>query len=227
MKKNLFLILFLFSVVGVFAGIVFHLKWLDYVFKPLIMISVSGYFLIRAAGIASKIVKTAILAFVFSLFGDVFMMLTDKGEIYFLLGLFFFLIAQFFYIFLFWLSVQVENGIPFLKKNYTYLVFYIFYGGFIFFILFPKLETTLKTAVFVYIIAISAMSVMALNRYRVVNYLSFVLVYVGSLLFIISDTLIALNSFYEAIPYHRIYIMSTYISAQFLIMKGILKQFEP
>ena len=191
------------------------------------MISVSGYFLIRAAGIASKIVKTAILAFVFSLFGDVFMMLTDKGEIYFLLGLFFFLIAQFFYIFLFRLSVQVENGIPFLKKNYTYLVFYIFYGGFIFFILFPKLETTLKTAVFVYIIAISAMSVMALNRYRVVNYLSFVLVYVGSLLFIISDTLIALNSFYEAIPYHRIYIMSTYISAQFLIMKGILKQFEP
>jgi len=70
------------------------------------------------------------------------------------------------------------------------------------------------------------MSAMALNRYKAVSFKSFYIVFSGSLLFVISDTLIALDKFLMPIPNDRIFVMSTYIVAQFLIMKGILKQFD-
>ena len=67
---------------------------------------------------------------------------------------------------------------------------------------------------------------MALNRYKVVSSLSFLMVFCGSILFVISDSLMALDKFLIPIPNDRLFVMSTYIAAQFLIMKGILKQFE-
>jgi uncharacterized membrane protein YhhN len=75
-------------------------------------------------------------------------------------------------------------------------------------------------------LAIMGMSAMALNRFRAVNQLSFSMVFAGSVLFVISDTLIALDKFLTPIQNDRLLIMPTYMAAQFLIMKGILKQFE-
>lgn len=226
MKKNLFAILFISSVLGVFSGIILQLKWLDYVFKPIIMISIAGYFLTYIKHIPKNIVKPALFAFLLSLMGDIFMMLTEKGMPYFLLGLTSFLIAQLVYIQVFFRSVKLGDGAGFLSKNYIYLIFYFVFGGIVFYFLFPRLDLVMRVAILLYIIAISAMSAMALNRYKIVNSLSFKLVFFGTIFFMISDTLIALNVFYTPIPYHRLYTMSTYISAQFLIMMGILKQFD-
>ena len=75
-------------------------------------------------------------------------------------------------------------------------------------------------------LALLGMSSMALNRYGNGHPISFSYVFVGSLLFVASDTMIALNKFMIAIPYEGIFIMLTYISAQYLIMKGLLKQYE-
>jgi uncharacterized membrane protein YhhN len=227
MTRKFFVFLFILAVLSVFAGIFSELKWLDYIFKPMIMGSIAGYFLVSSKNVPPQIVKPAFFAFGFSLSGDVLMMFTAKGEIYVLLGLFFFLMAQFFYIRLFQFSVKLENRVPFIRSNYSFLILYLVYGGIIFGILFPRLDFIFKIAVLIYIIAISTMSAMALNRYKVVNKLSFILVFSGSLFFIVSDTFIAFNLFYESIPHHRIYTMSTYIAAQSLIMTGILKQFEP
>ncbi len=226
MKKNIFIILFIFSVVGVFAGIFLHLKWFDYIFKPFIMISIAGYFFINAHGINKSIFILMTTAFLFSLFGDIFMMLTDKGVNFFLLGLSSFLLAQVIYIYVFLKSVKLEKGKGFLVRNYALLILYIIFGGTIYYLLFPNIDYVLKVAIFVYIIAISSMSAMALNRYKVVRFKSFILVFLGSVLFMISDTIIALNTFYEPIPFDRVYTMSTYISAQYLIMIGILFQFN-
>jgi len=70
------------------------------------------------------------------------------------------------------------------------------------------------------------MSLMALNRFKTVTLPSFSFVFVGSVLFIISDSIIAIDKFLVQIPHDRFFVMSTYISAQFLIMTGLLKQFE-
>ena len=222
MKKIVFTALFAISVIGVFAGILLHEKWLDYVFKPLIMISIGGYFISCFENIDKKTMGLAVSAFLFSLFGDSFLMFPD----FFIPGLASFLIAQVFYIFLFDHTIKISGEKPFLRKNYFWLTGYFIYGFSIYFLLFGKLDFVLKIAVFLYMLALLGMSVMALNRYKTVSSVSFMLVFYGSLLFVVSDSLIALDKFLSPIPNGRIFVMSTYIAAQYLMMRGILKQFE-
>ena len=226
MKRRFFTILFVFSVVGVFAGIVFHAEWFGYLCKPLIMISIGGYFLLNAKNIEGKAVRFAFVAFLFSLFGDSFLMFTEKAMTFFLSGLASFLVAQIFYILLFHRTIKISGGEPFLRKNLLYLNGYIMYGFSIYTLLFNHLDIVLKIAVFVYMVALLGMSAMALNRYKAVNSKSFFLVFAGSVLFVISDSLIAIDKFLTPIPNERTFIMSTYIAAQYLIVRGILKQFE-
>lgn len=121
MKKSLFIILFIFSVIGVFTGIVLHIEWLDYLCKPLIMISIGSYFLIQSKNIDKNIVRFAMFAFLFSLLGDTFLIFADKGMIFFMLGLAAFLVAQISYIFLFHQTIKISGGEPFLRKNSLYL----------------------------------------------------------------------------------------------------------
>jgi uncharacterized membrane protein YhhN len=226
MKKNLATILFIISVTGVFAGIVLHLKWLDYLCKPLIMISIGSYFLLNSKNLEKNIERFALFAFLFSLFGDTFLMFTDKGMIFFMLGLASFLVAQVAYIVLFLSTIKIYGKRPFLRKNLIWLIGYLVYGFGVYFLLFNHLDNVLKIAVFIYMCALLGMSAMALNRFKTVHSASFFLVFTGSILFVISDSLIALDKFLTPIPNDRLLIMLTYIAAQYLIMRGILKQFE-
>ena len=97
----------------------------------------------------------------------------------------------------------------------------------IYLILYKYLDTVLKFAVPAYMVAILTMSMMALNRKEAVNSNSFFLVFGGSLLFIISDTLLAINKFAEPIPFERLFVLGSYIAAQYLIMRGVIRQFLP
>ncbi len=63
---------------------------------------------------------------------------------------------------------------------------------------------------------------MSLNRSGRVGAMSFKLVFVGSLLFLLSDTMIAFNKFHSDIPMAGFLIMITYIAAQYLIMRGLI-----
>lgn len=226
MKKNLFILLFKVSVAGVLTGIFFHVKVLDYISKPLIMISIAGHFLLNSKNIDKNVVRFAVLAFAFSWFGDLFLMFGNEEMIYFMLGLFSFLVAQISYVFLFRQTIKLSGGEPFLPKHQTYLIGFLIYSVPIYMLLFNHLNISLKIAVLIYMLAIMAMSAMALNRYKTVSKTSFSFVFLGSVLFVISDTLIALHKFLLPIPSERLIVMPTYMAAQFLIMWGILKQFE-
>ena len=173
MKKNLFITIFLISVIGVFGGIVFHVKWLDYIFKPIIMISIGGHFLLNSKNIDKIIIRLAIFAFLFSFLGDSFLMFVDKGMNFFIFGLVSFLVAQIAYIFLFGRSIQIAGGQPFLRKNSIFVVPYFIYGFSIYILLFNHIRFVLKIAVFIYMLALIVMSSMALNRFKSVPKLSF------------------------------------------------------
>lgn len=45
----------------------------------------------------------------------------------------------------------------------------------------------------------------------------------GALVFILSDSLIAINKFILDLPYERIWVMSTYYAAQWMLVSGFLK----
>jgi len=52
---------------------------------------------------------------------------------------------------------------------------------------------------------------------------SFQLVVLGAALFIISDSILAINRFSHTIPFSGVAVMSTYIIAQWLIVNGLLQ----
>jgi len=225
MKKFLNYFLFLVIIVGDLTGEFLQLPWLDYCFKPLIMVWICSYFLLHSKNIDRVVVRLAAVGFLFSWFGDLFMMFSGEF-LYFVLGIACFLVAQLFYAFLFLRTIDISGKKPFLKKKPMWLTPYILYGLIVYIALFPHLHTILKIAIFIYMIAILTMSSMALNRYGNGHPISFNLVFAGSLLFVVSDTMIAVNRFLVPIPHEGLFIMGTYLAAQFLIMKGILIQYE-
>ena len=93
--------------------------------------------------------------------------------------------------------------------------------------LYVHLDVVMKIAVFIYMLAILTMATMAAQtRKGNANTSSFSIVMVGALLFVISDTLIAFNRFVAPIYLEGIFVMTTYIAAQYSIMQGILKEYR-
>lgn len=225
MRKLLLHLIFIVIVTGDLTGEYLQNSQLDLFFKPLIMIWIAGYFFLYSRGVDKRVLLFAGLGFLFSWLGDWFMMFASRDE-FFILGIASFLTAQLLYAFLFLRTINISGKKPFLKKKPVWLVAYIAFGMIMYIILFEHLDMALKIAVFIYMVAILTMSAMALNRYGNGHPISFTLVFVGSLFFVLSDSLIAINKFVVSVPFEGIMIMTTYIAAQYFIMRGVLEQYE-
>jgi len=88
--------------------------------------------------------------------------------------------------------------------------------------LYPGLEGLMKPVIMIYALSLIGMSMMALNRNGRVNRTSYLLVFLGSVLFVLSDSMIALDRFFREIPMSGFWIMLTYISAQYMIVRGLI-----
>lgn len=166
-----------------------------------------------------KTKKLLLSALFFSWIGDIILMFADKGELYFIFGLVSFLIAHIIFIALF-TKQEKEN----ISTNKLFWVGLIIVGIYLFgmlSLLYPSLGD-LKIPVTVYAITISTMLLMAIKGYfnwRKPNNLTVLL---GALIFVSSDSILAINKFHSELPKSGFLIMITYIVAQFLITKGIL-----
>ncbi len=89
-------------------------------------------------------------------------------------------------------------------------------------ILFPVLGD-LQIPVIVYALVLMAMVVSAIYRLGRTSFASFSLVLFGAFLFMVSDSLLAINKFLDKVPLGGFWIMLTYIGAQFLIVSGLMK----
>lgn len=151
--------------------------------------------------------KYLYIALFFSLLGDVFLMF--GGELYFMLGLGAFLMAHVFYILLFkgQFKFNLMSIFPFVGATLSYFMF-----------IKSGIDPNLLIPVSVYCLVITLMGIFAAGRKT--NNSSYNLVLMGSVLFIISDSLIAYNKFYAPLPASSFWVMSTYGLAQFLIVLG-------
>lgn len=196
---------------------------LEYMVKPLIMIWMAVYFMIFKK--KKIIVVPVLLAFFFSWLGDNFLMFSGKNELFFFAGVGGFFLAQLTYIYIF-ATYSEKGGKGYLQKNpFLVLVFLAYLGG-ILVLLFPGMEGMMKPIILVYALSLVGMSMMALNRNGRVGRLSYLLVFVGSILFLLSDSMIALNKFYSEFWLAGFWIMITYIAAQYLIMRGLILEEE-
>lgn len=219
-KKNiLWLYLFLFASMTDMAFILEQKNELRFFSKPLIILGLALYFYQITKPISSTLLAKSVLSgLIFSLLGDI-LLLWDNLFIY---GIGAFLIAHVCYIIGFKVAQKAPESIlnvNFVKTFFINLPIY-FVAAFIFYMINPNLGV-LKIPVIVYIIAIVSMLTTARERYGKCNTASFWQVFIGAGLFFVSDGLIALDKFYQAIPDADLMIMGTYAIAQLMIVMGI------
>ena len=223
MKKNSWLIVFLLVAVGVMARELFGLQEIGYLLKPLIIPTLALCFWQAGRGAESKIRKMAFAALFFSWTGDVLLMFSGQRFGFFIAGLVGFLVAQLFYIALFRREISRSEKISYLKRKPEQMIWLLGYGLVLYLLLFNRLDPLLRVAILFYSVAILGMVAMALNRKGVVTSVSFLLTFSGALLFLASDSMIAINRFYTPIPKAGCWIMLTYMAAQLLIVSGIIR----
>jgi uncharacterized membrane protein YhhN len=164
-----------------------------------------------------KPVLLLLLALLFSWAGDIFL-LNSSTEMYFMLGLAAFLCAHVAYIFAF---RKLSNKTEKRKINFLLWLPFIVFAVFLFIIIYPSLEDML-IPVLIYAVAITAMGIAAALRRGKTNHYSFIVVLSGAISFILSDSLIAINRFYNAFDNASLCIMLAYIIAQYNIAAGCL-----
>jgi uncharacterized membrane protein YhhN len=127
----------------------------------------------------------------------------------FMIGLISFLIAQLIYTYAF------RSGRPFRFKFIAIMPFVI-YGVIIFIILLPGLNGMVVPVV-AYLIVIMTMAWQAWDQWDDVRTRWALLAFIGAVLFVISDSILALNKFGEPFLAARALTLTTYFSAQWLI----------
>ncbi|MEM5564315.1 lysoplasmalogenase [Psychroserpens sp. AS72] len=191
------------------------MSW-HYIFKPAIVISLLIFFLLKCKTLNKKLRLIIASALLFSLAGDILLMFVNQSPNYFLFGLVAFLLAHVMYVIAF-LKHRNKNLNPL-----GFIAFLIIYAAGLFYLLKDGLNDML-IPVIIYMLVILSMSTSAFLRKGNVPKMSYTLVFLGALFFMMSDSILALNKFYEPLAFSNISIMLTYALAQYLIIIGILK----
>ena len=147
-----------------------------------------------------------------------------------MLGLGGFIIAHLLYILAF-TFVENKKGPPLLSQKIWILVLLLAYLSGLLLILAPAIYKSdanrpVLVPVLLYSTAIGTMVILSLNRYKRVNDSSFIMVFAGAVLFMLSDSILAINKFVFPFAASGILLMPLYIGGQYLIVKGCLAQFH-
>lgn len=198
------------------AAIIFKLESVRIISKPLLMI-------LLVLGVASSKIRPAVFKYLllaalfFSLLGDLFLLFDEADSLYFIGGLLSFLIAHLFYIVLFVKMKTILN--PGSKINKRAVFFLLLYVGVLFVLLYPKLGA-LKIPVLLYALVLASMFITSLYACSLsIRWQNACIV--GALLFLLSDSILALNKFQNPFPTASFLVMLTYGLAQLFIVLGV------
>lgn len=218
MKPSAKQLFFLFALVSLIelAFIATQNNTLRLISKPLIIpLLMACYLTIQQP--RKPIMKDHILqGLFFSWIGDILL----QSDGLFIPGLLSFLIAHICYI-IFFIRTN-SNQHSFFKLRPIMLLAVMAYLVELMFILWPHLGP-MKVPVLLYGITISVMLSAAMWQYQKLDNKTALFFILGATLFVISDSLLALNRFREPFAMAGISIMATYILAQLFIVMGAIK----
>ena len=196
-----------------------------YLTKPLLMLVLLIYYRLSVTDTSNSFVRYIMLALVFAMAGDTFLLFANEvnGQNYFMLGLGSFLFTHLCYIFGF---LKLQKSQPLLRRQPFWAIPFLIYLVALSYYLWPDIPDDLKVPVAVYSMTIVTMGVVVLNLYQQINKAAFYLLLSGALLFIFSDSIIAINKFKADelnVLQPRLSIMLTYLIGQYLIVAGSLR----
>jgi uncharacterized membrane protein YhhN len=170
------------------------------ILKPLVMVAAIAFVLHRG-----RVQWLLVGALVFSLIGDVLL----PGR--FIPGLVSFLLAHLCYIALFkqdapWFASRKALACTLAAAVAMYTV------------LFPNLAPALRVAVACYALVIACMAAQAIGRATVLRDPGAIGVAIGTVIFMLSDSTLAINKFAFAVPMQEFWVLATYYAAQALIV---------
>ncbi|MEY2918515.1 MAG: hypothetical protein RIS73_2229 [Bacteroidota bacterium] len=222
MKNKLqipFVLLFWIVVAVDLIGIASNTPYLHFIAKPLLIPVLILLLVFSKTSLPGK--RLLLTGLFFSWLGDMFLLCENKNPQFFILGLICFLTTHIFYIFYF-LKIKTANT-SFLKKQPWLFLLIIGYGATLVWLLYPYLGD-LKIPVMVYAVVICSMLLCSLHIFLKVNKPANLFYLVGAVFFVLSDSLLAINKFYQLFAFAGVFIMLTYCAAQYFIVTGFIKQ---
>ncbi len=157
----------------------------------------------------------------FSFLGDVFLLFESKNALFFIFGLASFLITHICYI-IYFLKIRSAQ-ISLLRQQPWLAALVAGYGCSLVMLLYPGLGD-LKIPVMMYAAVICGMLLCSLHVFYKTGRPANVYFVAGAMLFVISDSLLAVNKFFSPFQLAGILIMLTYCAAQFFIVMGFIKK---
>ncbi len=196
------------------ATSVSELPALHFVFKPLPLLAAIVAVAARAyfTGARARFDLYLLAALVASLAGDVFLMLPGN---YFIPGLASFLVAHLFYIALF------RQGVPWFPSRRALGLTLGLGGAMYAWVWAGLIDPALKVAVAAYVSVIALMVAQAIGRALVLRDGAARAVGLGACVFMLSDSLIAINRFVQPLPLVSVWVLATYYTAQILIVRYV------
>lgn len=185
--------------------------------KPLLMPLLWIWLFVANPAPPAALRRWVLFSLVFATIGDVLLMLSRSadGTLFFMAGLGSFLLAHICYI-LGFTSVPAQR-----RFSAAVLVpFALYLVGFLY-RLWPNLPAPLRIAVPLYGLAISTMAITVVRLYKTLPDRLFWPMLAGALLFVLSDSMIAINKFAAPIPQAGVWIMTTYIVGQYLLVWAV------
>ena len=181
------------------------------VFKPLALLLAITLVALRADLMRDprRFGPKLLAALLLCLAGDVFLMFPG----YFIPGLVSFLAGHLCFIAVF------KQGVRWFPSRGA-LAATLAAAGVMYAILFPHLGPVLKVAVAAYAVVIALMAAQAIGRAYALRDMLAAGVAVGSVLFMLSDALLAINRFATPLPLAQFWVLATYYAAQILIVRN-------
>lgn len=214
MKKFPIILYALIGVINILGHLLENSEMVKFT-KPMLMPALIFLVYLHANGKVTLRILLLCVALIFCWGGDLALM--QEGSNYFLMGLGSFLIGHLVYIYVY-LKSSFQRPEFRLMPLLPILTFTIFLLAFVI----PSVPADMKIPVWIYALVITAMACMSRLREGLTSIQSFQWVMMGSLLFVVSDSAIAIDKFHRPLPYDDVIIMSTYIAGQLLIVLGVL-----
>src|SRR5687767_14103921 len=169
--------------------------------------------------------KLVFTGFIMAWIGDILLMF--RNDDLFVFGLAAFLVCHIMYIIAFIKNIRSSGHQASAMNRFILALLPLFYLIVLYSYLYPHIANSEKNQPFlvpvtVYAVTIVTMSLFALWRFGSSNRNSVVFIIIGAFIFMISDSLIALNKFVAPFPGADIFIMFTYCLAQLCITIGCI-----
>lgn len=183
-----------------------------YLLKPLTTALILALALILPEPVSPLYRSLIAVGILFSLGGDILLMLPRNTFVW---GLASFLVAHLFYIG----AYLSRSGF---HVTWPLVAPFVLYAAGLLYLLLPH-TGSVRVPVIIYAVVLMLMGWQATESWWVMRDLAALLAMIGALLFIVSDSILALDRFRAPIPQRDLLIMSSYYSAQLLIAWSVFR----